>query len=137
MKKILFFLLIIFAFLQANNFRDGMLFYKNSDFKKAKKSFELAISQDNAMQANFMLGKMYLYGEGVSPQRDKAIQYLKKASQNGNIRANCYLSEAYLKNNTNRDKIISLLKKGLEKNLKECKKIKKIYDIKIKQGKMK
>ncbi len=134
MKKILIFLLITFTFLLADNFRDGMLFYKNGDFKKAKKSFELALNQDNVIQANFMLGKMYLYGEGVLPQRDKAIKYLKKASQDGNIRANCYLSEAYLKNNTNRDKVVSLLKKGLKRNLKECKRIQRIYDIKIKQG---
>ena len=80
-----------------------------------------------------MLGKIYLYGEGVEPQREKAIEYLKKAVQSGNLRADCFLSEAYLKNDTNKDDAISLLKKGLKRNLKECKKIARIYNIKFKQ----
>ncbi len=116
-------------FLQASNFRDGMLFYKDGNFKEAKNSFELAINKDKSVQAQFMLGKMYLYGEGVAPQREKAIQYLKVSINNGNLRAKCYLSEAYLKNNTNRDEAVKLLGEGINKNLKECKRIARIYNI--------
>ncbi len=110
-----------------------MIFYKNGNFKDAKTSFELAIKKDRSIQANFMLGKIYLYGEGILPDREKAIIYLKKSVQSGNLRATCFLSEAYLKNDTNKDKAILLLKKGLKKNLKECKKIVRIYNIKFKQ----
>ncbi len=131
MKKVLL-LIIAFAILAlASNFRDGMLFYKKGDFADAKKSFELAIQKDHAIQANFMLGKIYLYGEGVLPDRIKAIKYLKKATDSGNIRATCYLAEAYLKNDTNKTEAIALLKEGLEKDLKECKRIARIYDIKL------
>lgn len=124
---------MITSILQASNFRDGMIYYNNGNFKEAKTSFESAIKKDNSIQANFMLGKIYLYGEGILPDREKAISYLEKSVQSGNLRATCFLAEAYLKNDTNKDKTIFLLKKGLKKNLKECRKIVRIYDIKFKQ----
>ena len=133
MKRILLFVAIITSILQASNFRDGMVFYKNGNFQDAKTSFELAIEKDHSIQANFMLGKIYLYGEGILPDRKKAINYLEKSVQSGNLRATCFLSEAHLKNDTNKTEAISLLKKGLKKNLKECKKIVRIYNIKFKQ----
>ncbi len=122
---------MLFSLLEASNFRDGMLYYRNGDFENAKKSFELAIKQDHAIQANFFLGKIYLYGEGIVPDIDKATMYLEKASLSGNIRADCYLSEAYLKNGKDRNKAVLLLKKGLERGLRECKKIAKTYNINI------
>ncbi len=117
--------------LEGSNFRDGMLSYRDGDFQKAKKSFDLALSQDHAIQANFMLGKMYLYGEGVLANIQTSIKYLERASQSGNIRADCYLAEAYIKNGTDKKKAISLLKTGIKRNIKECK---KIYNMQIKQG---
>ena len=131
MKKVLLLITMFSVLAFASNFRDGMLFYKKGDFTSAKKYFELAIQKDHAIQANFMLGKIYLYGEGVLPDRTKAIKYLKKATDSGNIRATCYLAEAYLKNDTNKKIAVVLLKEGLEKNLKECKRIARIYDIKL------
>jgi len=119
LKRILLFVAIITSILQASNFRDGMVFYKNGNFQDAKTSFELAIEKDHSIQANFMLGKIYLYGEGILPDRKKAINYLEKSVQSGN--------------DTNKTEAISLLKKGLKKNLKECKKIVRIYNIKFKQ----
>ncbi|WP_331775675.1 tetratricopeptide repeat protein [Sulfurospirillum sp. 1612] len=131
MKKIIFFLSVAAILLQASNFRDGMLFYKDSNFKEAKESFLRAINKDNSIQANFMLGKMYLYGEGMPPERDKAIKYLKISVNAGNLRAKCYLSEAYLRNNTNKEEAVTLLEDGLKKNLTECKRIARIYNITI------
>jgi len=131
LKKIIFFLSVATILLQASNFRDGMLSYKDSNFKEAKDSFLRAISKDNSIQANYMLGKMYLYGEGMLPDRDKAIQYLKISVNAGNIRAKCFLSEAYLRNNTNKEEAVTLLREGLGKNLTECKRIARIYNITI------
>ena len=117
--------------LEGSNFRDGMLLYRDGNFQKAKKSFDLALNRDHAMQANFMLGKMYLHGEGILANIQTSIKYLKRASQSGNIRANCYLAEAYIKNGNEKKKAISLLKNGIKRNIKECK---KIYNTQIKQG---
>jgi len=125
-------LILAFTLLEASNFRDGMIYYRNGNFKEAKKSFELAISQDKALQANFFLGKMYLYGKGVQIDIKKAIEYLEKVSQNGNIRADCYLAEAYIQNDTNKEKAVSLLKSGLERGARECRKIAKLYNINTK-----
>jgi len=133
LKRILLIVAIITSILQASNFRDAMIYYKNGNFKEAKISFELAIKKDHSIQANFMLGKIYLYGEGILPDRKKAISYLEKSVQSGNLRATCFLSEAYLKNDTDKAKAILLLREGLKKNLKECKKIVRIYNIKFKQ----
>ncbi len=123
--------MVLTVSLQASNFRDGMLAYKDGDFKKAKEFFEKAL-KDGAIQPYFMLGKMYLYGEGVAIDREKAIEYLKNSSKKGNLRAKCYLAEAYLRNNSNKEEAVKLLKVGLKRKIRECKKIARIYSISIK-----
>jgi len=129
LKKIFLIFTIFVCLLNAGNFKEGMIAYKNGDFKKAKILFELAIKNDGATQPYFMLGKMYLYGEGVRINRKEAIKYLQKSAKKGNIRAKCYLAEAYLKDNNNKDKAMKLLKYGLKRKIRECKKIARIYNI--------
>lgn len=130
MKKIIF-LCITIILLQANNFRDGMIFYKNGNFIEAKTAFLKALNKDNSMQANFMLGKIYLQAKGMPLDLKKAIHYLEISVEQGNIRAKCFLSKAYLENNSSKEKVAKLLQEGFEKNLRECKKVAKIYNIKI------
>lgn len=131
MKKIIFFLFAIIILLQADNFRDGMIFYKNGDLKKAKVAFLRSLSKDNSILANYMLGKIYLDAEGTPSDIKKAIHYLEISVKHGNIRAKCFLAKAYLKDNSSQDQAVKLLKEGLQGNLRECKKIAKFYNITI------
>lgn len=133
MKRIILFLIITLSLLQASNFRDGVLSYRKGDYAGALKSFKLALKQDHVMQANYMLGKMYMNGEGTTPQLEEATKYLEIASKIGNIRSDCYLAEAYLKSDKNIDKAIKLINQGIKRNIKKCKEVLKIYNTNIKQ----
>jgi len=62
-----------------------------------------------------MLGKMYLNGNGVNIDIDKAIKYFQFAHKFGNITAGCYASSAYM------DKGVydwGILEDGLARGLK-------------------
>lgn len=128
MKKFLliFFLLLTSTF--ADHFRDATLAYKAGQYAQAKELFELSIKKENAIQGYFYLGKMYLYGEGVEANPSLAIPYLEQAVMKGNIKAKCYLAEAYLKNRIKHDDAILLLNQGAKESI-TCKEIASAYNI--------
>lgn len=56
---------------------------------------------------------MYLRGEGVDVHLPTAaITYLEQAVVKGNIKAQCFPCETYLKSRTKRDSAILLLQEG-------------------------
>ncbi len=128
MKRSIFVFLALSVLLFGGDFREGMIAYKKGDFKKAKILFEIAL-KEGAILPYFMLGKMYLYGEGIPQDINKSIEYLEKSSQEGNIRAKCYLAEAYLKKDKENKKAAELIKFGLKRNINECKKVSQTYGI--------
>lgn len=130
MKKFLliFFLLLSSAF--GDHFRDATLAYKAGQYAQAKELFELSIKKENAIQGYFYLGKMYLYGEGVEANPSLAIPYLEQAVMKGNIKAKCYLAEAYLKNRIKHDDAILLLNQGAKESI-TCKEIASAYNIQL------
>lgn len=123
MKKILLLLVICSAVLQANNYGDGMRAYRNGEFNKAKVFFELSAKKDGTVHANYMLGRMYLNGEGVKQNIDVALKLLNYAFDSGNIPAGCYISEAYMKKGTNSALLAEGLVAGLRKRVPHCKKV--------------
>lgn len=107
--------------LQASNFSDGMRAYKKGDFDKAKFYFEAALEKDKAYNASHILGKMYLEGDGVNQDFDKAIKYFKFAQKYGNITAGCYVSVTYMKKGIYDWGILEDgLARGLKHNTKFC-----------------
>jgi len=123
---LIFFLLLTSAF--ADHFRDATLAYKAGQYAQAKELFELSIKKENAIQGYFYLGKMYLYGEGVEANPSLAIPYLEQAVMKGNIKAKCYLAEAYLRNRIKHDDAILLLNQGAKESI-TCKEIASAYNI--------
>ncbi|MBV5277520.1 MAG: SEL1-like repeat protein, partial [Campylobacteraceae bacterium] len=91
---------------------------------------ELSIKKDNYAQGYFFLGKIYLYGEGVEANPSLAIPYLEQSVMRGNIKAKCYLAEAYIKNNIKHDEALILLNQGA-KETSTCKEIAITYNISI------
>jgi tetratricopeptide (TPR) repeat protein len=107
--------------LQANNFGDGMRAYRNGDYDKAKVLFEIALEKDKIYNASHLLGKMYLNGNGVAVDKEKAIKYFKLAYKYGNITAGCYASSTYLSMGVvNWGILEDGLARGLKHNVKYC-----------------
>ena len=130
MKKILLIICLLLSSSFADHFRDGMLAYKAGNYTQAKELFELSIKKENAIQGYFYLGKMYLYGEGIEANTSLAIPYLEQAVMKGNVKAKCYLAEAYLKNKIKHDDAILLLNQGAKESI-TCKDIASAYNIQL------
>lgn len=131
MKRMVISLILVLSTAFADNFRDAMIAYKSANFTQAKELFELSIKKENSIQGYYYLGKIYLYGEGVEANPSLAIPYLEQAVMKGNIKAKCYLAEAYLKNRTKHDEALILLNQGaLESPI--CKDIATTYNITLK-----
>ncbi len=128
MTKILFLVCVLISSAFADYFRDAMLAYKAGNYPQAKELFELSIKKENAIQGYFYLGKMYLYGEGVEANTSLAIPYLEQAVMKGNVKAKCYLAEAYLKNKVKHDDAVLLLNQGAKESM-TCKEIASTYNI--------
>jgi len=109
---------------QANSFSDGMRSYRKGEFKKAKILFEIALEKEKSYNASHILGKMYLNGNGVKVNIDKAIKHFKFAHKFGNITAGCYASSAYMdKGVFNWGILEDGLARGLINNIRYCYKV--------------
>jgi len=118
-------LLFLPFLLFASPLREGVVAYKKGDYHKALKEFQQAINEDDSILANYFIGILYLKGLGTTKNLDKAEIYLKKASQKGNIRAQCALAEVYLEKKEKPQKIQRLIQEGIKHNLQECIQIQK------------
>jgi TPR repeat protein len=126
-KNFILFLSLSAVLVQADNFRDAMKAFKKDDFSKAKVFFELALSKDKSSNASYMLGRMYLYGQGTDQDTKKALQYLTYAFDSGNIPSGCYISEAYMLEGTNSALLAEGIVPGLKKRVPHCKKVFQLY----------
>lgn len=129
MKSFIFIFIVLLIGLNGaeNHLREGIMAYNAKSYDKAKFFFEEAISEDQSANAAYLLGKMYLYGEGMGIDNNKAIQLFEFASEGGNIPAGCYLSEAYMNSKTNTSYIANGLMKGLKQKLPHCQKMLERY----------
>lgn len=72
---------------------DGIAAYDAGDYAKAHELlYPLAAYKRNA-EAQFHMGMIYFYGEGVEKDIDKAMEWWKKAMRNGHTDAAYRLSE--------------------------------------------
>lgn len=128
MKKMILLCLSLSLPLMADYFRDGMMAYKAGQFAQAKENFELAIKKENSVQGYYYLGKMFLLGEGVEANATLAIPYLEQAVMKGNLKAKCYLAEAYLKTRIKVDEAITLLNEESSQQYPICQEIATKYN---------
>ena len=124
-KRILLITLISLN-IYSNTLKDAIVFYNKKNFTEAKKLFEEALKNEDSLQANYFLGKMYLFGQGVKKDPKIALKYLKKAGNRGNLKAKCLTAKALflIDKKKNSTKILNLLEMPELKNLNECKNIK-------------
>lgn len=69
--------------------------YDEKDYVTAFKEFTVLAEQGNST-AQVMMGRMYMMGEGVKPDRDQAIKWHKAAAAQGNADAQFFLGALYL-----------------------------------------
>ncbi|NOQ29922.1 MAG: hypothetical protein GQ570_02240 [Helicobacteraceae bacterium] len=67
-------------------------FYENDNFKEAYDIF-YDLSLDKDKEAMYYMGMMYLNGQGVEADQEKAMAYWKKAQRAGHIDAAYALGE--------------------------------------------
>lgn len=68
--------------------------YESSNYRKAYKSFK-SLAQDQHVKAQYLLGLLYLNGQGVRKSVPKGIDWLKQAAANGSYRAAAELGQIY------------------------------------------
>lgn len=94
-------LLIVFSFavssacLNAADLQSGRHAYEQKEYASAMK--ELApLAQAGNVEAQVLLGKMYMLGQGVPKNTDLALQWFHAASEQGNAEAEFFLGAMYL-----------------------------------------
>ncbi len=86
MKKIVISTLMVGSLLFAVGFNDGIDALNKGNDLKAYQTFT-SLAQNGDIDAQVMLGSMYLDGVGVKIDHKKALFWLEKAAQNGDAEA--------------------------------------------------
>ncbi|HZF69964.1 tetratricopeptide repeat protein [Sulfuricurvum sp.] len=72
---------------------EGIAAYDAGDFEKAYKILHPLAAYKRNSEAQFHMGMIYFYGEGVEKDIDQAMEWWKKAMKNGHVDAAYRLSE--------------------------------------------
>jgi len=80
--KILLSLLISITFLfSSTEFEETYLLYKAGNYKASLKNFKHLAQEENDLDAAYILGWMYEYGEGCEPNQEESMKWYKLASR--------------------------------------------------------
>jgi len=97
MVRISFTLLIFLVFFSSvarADFKGGLAAYQENDFKKALEEFTPLAKNGHAM-AQFYLGLLYGFGEGVEKDLATAVRWWRLAAEQGNTAAQSNLGFMY------------------------------------------
>jgi len=75
---------------------EGMEAYENKDYEAALKEWEPLAEQEENVEAQYMLGKMYFKGEGVPQDFAEAAMWIRKAAEHGYPEAQNDLGKMYM-----------------------------------------
>jgi len=89
------FAILICASAWAADLESGKRAYDQKDYATAFKEFAPLADQGQA-EAQLYLGKMYMMGQGVLKDTDKAIRWFKASAYKGNADAQFFLGSIYL-----------------------------------------
>ena len=90
-----FTILLCVGFSAAADLESAKRAYHEKDYAGAGKEFTVLAEQGNS-EAQLILGKMYMMGQGVPKDSDQAIKWLKAAAVQGNADAQFFLGSIYL-----------------------------------------
>ena len=97
MVRFLFILLISLTFFVGTahaDFDEGLSAYKQKDFKKAFEEWQ-PLAEQGDMLAQFYLGLIYGFGQGVEKDLAEAIRWWRRSAEQGNIAAQSNLGFMY------------------------------------------
>jgi uncharacterized protein len=83
------------GFSAAEDLESAKRAYHEKDYATALKEFTVLAGQGNS-DAQLMLAKMYMMGQGVAKDSDQAIKWFKAAAVQGNADAQFFLGSIYL-----------------------------------------
>jgi len=94
--KILLFSVYLLGFISASyaDYSDGADAYLKKDYKIAFDEL-LPLAEQGHAKAQYILGKMYVFGQGVKKDRKKGFSWNKKSAKQGNPNAQYYLGSSY------------------------------------------
>lgn len=87
--------LLCAGFAAAADLESAKRAYHEKDYPTAVKEFTVLAEQGN-VDAELVLGKMYMMGQGVPKDSDQAIKWLQAAAAQGNADAQFFLGSMYL-----------------------------------------
>ena len=79
----------------AEDFDSAMRAYEKKEYATALTEFTAVAKQGN-QEAQLIVGKMYMIGQGVEKDSEQAIQWFKAAADQGNTDAQFFLGAMYL-----------------------------------------
>jgi TPR repeat protein len=79
----------------AGDFESAKRAYAEKDFTTAMREFTEVAEQGNA-EAQLIVGKMYMIGQGVPKDADQAMKWYRDAANQGNADAQFFLGAMYL-----------------------------------------
>ena len=83
------------VFLYGADLQAGQRAYEQKDYASAMKELT-PLAQSGRVEAQILLGKMYMLGQGVPKDTDQALQWFQAAADQGNAQAQFFLGALYL-----------------------------------------
>jgi TPR repeat protein len=112
--------------LDEDNYKFGLFYKEKKDYENQYYYF-LKASKNNHIQSNFELGIMFLYGQYINKDIDKAIKYFKHAATYNCSCAYCFLAEIFYDKNI--EESIGYYKKAVKlNNNNACNNLATIYN---------
>jgi uncharacterized protein len=82
-------------FLYGADLQSGQRAYEQKDYGSAMKELT-PLAQAGKVEAQLLLGKMYMLGQGVPKDSDQALKWFRAAADQGNAQAQFFLGALYL-----------------------------------------
>ncbi|RLJ22123.1 sel1 repeat family protein [bacterium endosymbiont of Escarpia laminata] len=73
----------------------AMTSFEAGDYKSAYTSFR-DLAEEGVVDAQYYLGMLYLYGQGVRKSDSRGVEWLKQAAGNGSYQAAANLGQMYI-----------------------------------------
>jgi TPR repeat protein len=93
--------------------------YHQGDYATAVKEFT-ALAEQGQADAQLILGKMYMLGQGVARDSDRATHWYRAAAEQGNVDAQFFLGAMYVIPQTNVAEGLTWLRRSAEQGMQDA-----------------
>lgn len=114
-----FAIIVCASFSTAADLESAKPAYHDKDYATAMKQFSTLAEQGNS-EAQLIVGKMYMMGQGVEANRDEAMKWLKASATQGNADAEFFLGSMYLLPQTDIGEGLKWLRLSAEQGMQDA-----------------